>query len=288
MVASFHAQLYQYDHYDDLYKDPAIFPSFTPELGEDMKREAEMFIDEVVFDGGGLRELLTSPFTYVNDQLAPIYGLSGTFGPDFERVELEPSERAGFLTRLGFLASNATPKEQNTIHRGVFVNLRVLCNTLPSPPDNVAGLPPSDSFPTNRERVESHTGLGTCGASCHQTLINPPGYALENYDAVGAFQTIEKGVPVNAQADYTLDGEPVSFNGAIELSQMLADSEQVHKCYAKHWLEYSYGRQVQKGDDLTVNELAAGSQSGSVRDLILALAQTTAFRTRAPLQEVSP
>ena len=77
----------------------------------------------------------------------------------------------------------------------------------------------------------------------------------------------------------------MSFDGAIEMSQMLADSEQVHRCYAKHWLEYSYGREVQSGDDLTVDALAKASHNGSVRDLILALTQTTAFRTRAPLKE---
>jgi hypothetical protein len=288
MVAAFHAQLYQYDHYEDLYKDPAYFPEFSAEIGDDLQTEAELFIEDVVYSGGGLRELLTAPFTYVNQELAPIYGVSGTFGPEFERVELDPAERAGFLTRVGFLASNATPREQNTIHRGVFINLRVLCNDVPSPPDNVPGLPPSDEYPTNRARVESHTGEGTCGATCHHTLINPPGYALEHYDAVGAFQQDEDGAPIDALADYTLDGVPVTFDGAVEMSQAIAESDQAHACYARYWLQYGYGREPQAGDALTVEELTQVSRAGSAKELILALTQTLAFRTRAVVKEAQP
>jgi len=288
MVAVFHEQLYQYDHYLDLYKDEIIFPDFVPEVGADMQQEAELFIEEVVFEGGGLREILTSPFTYVNDRLAALYGLTGSYGTEFVRAELDPAQRTGFLTRLGFLASNATPKEQNTIHRGVFVNLRVLCNDIPSPPDNVPGLPSSDAFATNRERVESHTGPGTCAESCHHTLINPPGYALEHYNAVGAYQETEKGNPVNAFTDYRLDGQAVSFDGAIEMSQLFAESDQVHRCYAKHWLEFAYGRVVQDADAATLDSLGQSSKAGSVKDLLLALTQTAAFRTRAPAKEVAP
>ena len=287
MVKNFHAQLYQFDHYHDLYKDPGFYPNFPATAGDDMRREAEMFIDDVVFSGGGLRELLTSTFTYVNADLAKLYGLEGNFGSEFVRVDLDPSERAGLLTRLGFLATNSTPREQNTIHRGVFVNLRVLCTDLPAPPNNVPGLPSADAFKTNRERVEAHTGEGTCAASCHQTLINPPGYALEHYDATGAFQSDEKGNPINASASYQLDGKVATFDGGIELSETLANSETVHKCYAKYMLQYGYGRDAQAGDKDNLKRLTTLSDTGSVRDLLLALTQTKAFRTRTA-KEATP
>jgi len=283
MVRSFHSQLYQFDHYYDLYKDPAIFPSFTPDVGADMEREAEMFVDDVVFSGGGLVELLTSRTTFVNAELAAIYGLEGDFPADeLVEVTLDASERAGLLTRLGFLAANATPKEQNTIHRGVFVNLRLMCNKLPAPPDNVPPLPPADQFDTNRERVEAHTGEGTCGAGCHATLINPPGYTLESYDAVGAFQTMEKGATIDTATTWGIDGEQVAVADAIELSEAIAGSDQAHLCYAMRLLEYSYGRQSQDGDEVTIDDLAAASKDGSIQALVLALTQTKAFRTRAP------
>jgi hypothetical protein len=281
MVATMHAQLFQYDHYDDLYKDPAYFPSFPVDVGDDLKREAELFIEDVMLSGGGLRELLTSPVTYVNADLAAVYGVQGSFTDEFVKVELDPAERAGFLTRIGFLASNATPREQNTIHRGVFINHRIMCTQLPDPPDNVEGLPPSDGYPTNRERVESHTGPGTCGESCHQVWINPPGYALEHYNAIGAYQDIENGETVDALSEWEIDGEAVAFDGAVELSQLMAESDAAHHCYAKHWLQYSYGRTPQEGDGETIQQLADASKAGSVKDLIVALSQTLAFRTRA-------
>lgn len=290
MIATMHAQLFQFDHYDDLYKDEAYFPSFPTDAGDALKQEAALFIEDVVLDGGGLYELLTSPVTYVNADLAAVYGLEGTFSDEFVRVELDPSKRAGILTRIGFLASNATPREQNTIHRGVFINHRIMCTELPDPPDNVEGLPPSDGFPTNRQRVESHTGPGTCGESCHQVWINPPGYALENYDAIGAYQELENGEPVDALAQWQIDGESVTFDGAVELSQLMAESTDANHCYAKHWLQYGYGRVPQDGDKPTIEQLTEASKTGSVKDLVLALTQTLAFRTRAPFvaEEAQP
>ncbi len=285
MVASFHHQLFEYDHYDDLNKDPTLFPTFTPALGADMKREAEMFVDDVVFaQNGGISELLTEPTTFVNDELAAIYGLEGKFTSDFVKVDLDPKERSGFLTRVGFLASNATKREQHSIHRGVFVNRRVICAKLPDPPNNVPPLPPAADYKTNRERVEKHTGLGTCGASCHGGLINPAGFAFEHYDAVGHYSDTENGLPVNSADTYSLDGKDVKYTDAVAFDKLLAESDQVHACYAKHWLEYAYGRTEQEADSAAIADLAKESRKGA-RALILALTQTQAFRIRAPHQE---
>lgn len=282
MVASFHHQLFQYDHYDDLNKDPTLFPNFTPALGADMKREAEMFVDDVVFtQSGGISELLTEPTTFVNDELAAIYGLQGNFGSDFVKVDLDPKTRSGILTRVGFLASNATKREQHSIHRGVFVNRRVICAKLPDPPNNVPPLPPATDYKTNRERVEKHTGAGTCGASCHGGLINPAGFAFEHYDAIGQYRDEEDGVPVDSADHYNLDGKDVSYEDAVTFDKLLADSDQVHACYAKHWLQYAYGRSEQGADSATLAELTKESRKGA-RALILALTQTQAFRTRTP------
>jgi hypothetical protein len=285
MVASFHHQLFEYDHYDDLNKDPTLFPNFTPALGADMKREAEMFVDDVVFaQNGGISELLTEPTTFVNDELAAIYGLEGKFTSDFVKVDLDPKQRSGILTRIGFLASNATKREQHSIHRGVFVNRRIICAKLPDPPNNVPPLPPAANYKTNRERVEKHTGLGTCGASCHGGLINPAGFAFEHYDAIGHYGDTENGVPVNSADTYSLDGKDVKYTDAMAFDELLAESDQVHACYAKHWLQYAYGRSEQEADSAAIADLARESRKGA-RALILALTQTSAFRIRAPHQE---
>jgi hypothetical protein len=285
MVASFHHQLFQYDHYDDLTKDPTLFPDFTPALGADMKREAEMFIEDVVFaQQGGIKEILTEPTTYVNSGLAAIYGLKGNFGSDFVKVSLDPKTRSGILTRIGFLASNATSHEQHSIHRGVFINRRVICAKLPDPPNNVPPLPPAAAYKTNRERVEKHTGKGTCGATCHGTLINPAGFAFEHYGAIGQYEDTENGNPVNSADTYNLDGKDVSYQDAVEFDDLIAESDQVHACYAKHWLQYAYGRADQAADGVAIADLAKESRKGA-RSLILALTQTQAFRSRIPHPE---
>ncbi len=285
MVASFHHQLFQYDHYDDLNKDPTLFPDFTPALGADMKQEAGMFIEEMVFaKNGGIKEILTEPTTFVNSELAAIYGLKGSFGSDFVKVSLDPKTRSGILTRIGFLASNATSHEQHSIHRGVFINRRVICAKLPDPPNNVPPLPAAAAFKTNRERVEKHTGEGTCGAACHATMINPAGFAFEHYGALGHYEDTENGNPINSADTYKLDGKDVSYNDAVELDKLLGESDQVHACYAKHWLEYAYGRGDQPADDVALADLAKESRKGA-RALILALTRTQAFRTRIPHPE---
>lgn len=285
MVAWFHKQLYQYDLFDDLNKDPTKFPEFDPSLGADMKKEAELFIDDVVFEQkGGLKEILTEPRSFVNDRLAAIYGLQGSFTSEFVAVDLDPKERSGFLTRVGFLASNATKLEQHTIKRGVFINRRVLCAKLPDPPNNVPPLPAAKPSQTNRERVDGHTGKGTCGASCHGTLINPAGYAFEHYDAIGRYQTTEKGNPIDASATYPLESGDITYQDAIELDALMADSDQAHECYARSWLEYGYGRSHEKGDEAMIKELGKASRKGTLA-LVLALTQTDAFRTRIPHEE---
>lgn len=285
MVASFHQQLFQYDHYDDLNKDGDLFPNFDPALGADMKREAQLFIEEVVFNqDGGIREILTEPTTFVNAELAPIYGLQGTFTSDFVKVDLDPAQRSGFLTRIGFLASNATKREQHSIHRGVFINRRILCAPLPNPPNNVPPLPAISGTQTNRERVEAHTGKGTCGETCHARLINPAGFAFEHYDAIGQYRAEEGGHAINSADTYPLDGKPVSYADAISFNDQIAESDMTHSCYAQHWIEYAFGRSMQDADKPLLPDLAAQSRKGA-KALILALTQTKAFRTRTLVKE---
>ncbi|KYF53767.1 hypothetical protein BE08_03550 [Sorangium cellulosum] len=285
VVGAFHRQLYDVDLYHDLNKDGALFPEFVPEMGEAMQREAELFVDHVVFDKeGGLTDLLTSRTAFVNGHLAAVYGVEGELGDGFEQVELDAAERAGLLTRLGFLAANATARQPDSIHRGVFVNLRILCVALPSPPDNATGLPPGE-LATNRERVEAHTGKGTCGEACHGGLINPAGFAFEHYDAIGKHRTTDNGVPVNAADVYWLGGQPRAYADAVEFSRLLAESSEAHACYAKHWVEFAHGRDARSKDDAFVKELGEASRGGaSTKELILRIVSSTPFLARVPAE----
>ncbi|HTJ80231.1 MAG TPA: DUF1592 domain-containing protein, partial [Polyangiaceae bacterium] len=209
-LVSFHHQLYQADQYPQMTaKDATLFPDFDPAVAADMQTELDMFVKHVVVDQhGGLKELLTSTTTFVNLRLAQIYGLdtTGRTVDKFEQVELDPSQRSGLLTRAGFLAWKGRSTQPDTILRGVFINRLVLCQKLGDPPPEAAGAMLGDQ-PTDRERVETLTGKGTCGETCHGTYINPAGYALENFDAIGGYRTKDNGVSIDASATFPFDGK---------------------------------------------------------------------------------
>jgi len=284
MVASFHHQLLAVDHYSDVYKDPVKFPGFDPALNAMMATETMMFIEEVVFkQDGDLATLLTAPFTFVNAALAPLYGVEGEFGPDFVKVELDPAQRAGILTQIGFLASNAGGFENDPIHRGVFMNLKLLCTGLPPPPNVVPPLPAPVPGESLRERITRHTGKGTCGEGCHGYLINPLGFAFEHYDPLGRWQTMDAGKPVDAADEFVFGGVAQAYDGAVELAQLMADSDEAHRCYVGHLLEYGYARGPQVADNKLIRRIADGSRDGtiSIKQIILELTQSDAFLYRA-------
>jgi hypothetical protein len=287
MVRDFHAQLLDFDHYHDLFKDPGFYPLFDAEImGPAMQRETELFVEAVVFeDQGGLAQLLTAPFSFVNQDTAYVYGLGDGFGPEFERVDLDPTQRSGILTQMGFLAANAYAVDPDSIHRGVSVVRNLLCAPLPPPPDNVPPLPPTMGN-TNRERVEAHTGDGTCGEGCHSTIINPVGFAFEHYDAIGQWRELDNGFAIDASGSFPFDGELRSYADAVEFGQVAASARSVHACYVGHLLEYAYAREAAATEQAIVDDLAVRSQGGSlsIAALLLELTQTQSFMTRQPLE----
>jgi hypothetical protein len=247
-----------------------------------MLTESSMFLGNEVFSGGGIRELMTSNQAFVNAELAALYGIEGDFGEDFVEVELDPAERSGMLTRLGFLTRNATLTESDAIHRGVFVNLNLICRPLSAVPDlpDVLDLVGD----TNREQINSLTGPGTCGEGCHATLINPIGFSLENYDALGQYRSEQGGKPVDAADVYVFeDGREIAFDNALDLSEQLADSPEVHACYIQQLLEYLLGRDLEEADMALVVAYAEESvnEGLSIREIILRVVESRSFRYRA-------
>jgi hypothetical protein len=280
--AHFHEQMFALAEYEDLDKNPDAFPEWRRELGSMMRREVELFFESVVFDGDGtIGDLLTSTRAFVNDELADIYGVEGDFGDEFVEVELDPATRAGFLTRLGFLTRNATLTEPDPIHRGVFVNLEILCRPLsavPNLPDNLMFV-----GNTNRERIESVTGPGTCAEACHGGIINPIGFSLEHYDAIGRYRAEDNGYPVDASSTYKFpDGRSLTFENAIELSQLLAGEPDPHACYVGQLLEYMYGSEVDETRFKLVSDMTDLSlaQNASIRELVASIVTSDSFRFR--------
>ncbi|MGZ5968297.1 MAG: DUF1592 domain-containing protein, partial [Polyangiales bacterium] len=212
MIADFHARLLQFDHFEGRTKSTDVFPEWSPALAPMMRTEAEMFVREVtVKQNKGIAELLTANYTFVNDKLAPLYGLTGSFDANFQKVSLDAKTRAGFLTQIGFLSANASSRDSDPIHRGVFVNLRIICADLPPPPMNIPPLPADDTgTKTMRERIEEHTKVEPCH-SCHGVMINPIGFAYEGFDALGKARTTDHGKPVNSADSYNFEDGVQSY-----------------------------------------------------------------------------
>lgn len=284
MVERFHAQLMNWDLYRGLSKDADEFPLYYPDAGDDMVEEARAFVESVVLEeDGNLAELLTAPYTFVNDRLADIYGLDGSFDGSFSRADfdaVDQPERGGLLTQLGFLASHGGLT--GSVHRGVFINHRVLCSDLPSPPEALPPIPADEGMTlTSRQRIEMHTGPGTCGATCHGTYINPIGFAFESFDGLGQYRVEENGLPIDASASFEFADGVADFDGAAELNDAMSSRIEVHDCYAKHWLEYALGRDTAGSDLDLIQALGDASLDGvPVRALILELVKGEAFRSR--------
>jgi hypothetical protein len=287
----FFDQLYEAEQYDNLSKAPTKYPDWDPSLGAQMRMELSKFVSHIVFEeNGGAREVLTSTTTFVTPELAAIYGIPesemGTPDADgFSEVKLDPAERAGLLTRLGFLAWKGTETQPDTILRGVFMTRKIICQHLGDPPDEASGAMLGDET-TNREKVDALTGQGTCGASCHGTYINPAGFALEHYGAIGEWRAQDNGENIDSSATFPFEDGDKSYADAVEWSQVLADSPQVHRCYSGFWVEYLMGRSKDdKRDEVLVEKLAEVSKDGSTLDVVRTLLVSDAIRFRLAAQE---
>ena len=287
-IKTFHEQLLKVSSFGSVLKDPGRFPTFTPALAPVLQNEARMFLEQLlVKQGAPIAEVLTAPFTFVNDQTAAFYGLTPKYGNTMTRVDLNAAQRAGILTQIGFLSYNGGLTQSDPIHRGVSVNFNLLCNEVKPPPDMVPALPPEMTGQSNRDRIHEHTK--TCGAGCHTGIINPVGFAFEHYNAIGAWRDTDNAVPVDAKATFTLDGQTVSYDGAVELAKLIAQSRQFYDCYAKNWLEYALGRAPAAVEAASIDRIATTSKAGTpARDLLVNVTGLLPFRARSATEEGQP
>jgi len=274
--------------WDNSNHDPALFPAFKKELVPVIQQETEKFFDYITFaKNGSFTDFLLSPVAFVNSATASLYGLdSSKFGADLVQVELDPAQRPGFLTRAGFLNAYSSYNRTSPILRGAFITKQVLAVPIGSPPPGAetTPLPTTADLDTNRKQVDQQTSAGAC-ATCHHNFINPPGFAMEAFDAAGAWQTKEKstGAAIDTSVDAMIDNATVHINGPAELMAAIAASPGAQHSYAEKWVSYAYERASNPTDACTVNQLAAKlTKNGyTVLSLIADLTQTQSFRFRA-------
>ncbi len=281
-AGNFHVEWLDYDRIASVGKDAALFPEWSPALGQLMREETSAFVEHVVFDDeGDLASLLTAPYSYMNQELASFYGVSGPQGDAFEKVDLDPAQRAGVLTTGTLLTINAHSNQTSPVHRGKMIRELFLCDTMPPPPPGVViKVPEPDPGSTARERFAQHSSDPAC-SGCHR-LMDPIGFGFESYDAIARYRTTENGKTIDATGTLTesdIDGE---FDGAVDLAHQLAASGDVQSCYVKQWFRYAYGRGETDEDVCTMARLDAtfDESGGDIKELLVALTLTDAFLFR--------
>ncbi len=267
-LSFFHMKAFNAEKFTPGNKDKKLFPNWPGDLGDTFKKEAELFFREaVITKNGGLKEILTAPYAFVNDKTAALYGVQAPAGGGFTKVDLNPTQRAGLLTQVGFLASKAHENENDPIHRGTYMVGEIFCTTLAAPPVTGVVPPASDSLKTLRERVTALTTTeGSSCKSCHGPMINPAGFAFETFDATGAVRDMENGVKINAAAEYSFgsngDGK-ISYNGPIEFVNAIVTKVTPHLCYVTKAAEMLYGRRPGKAEKALLQSLAQKSLKGA-------------------------
>jgi hypothetical protein len=280
----------------EVQRDGNLFPGFDA-LKDRLVLQAERFAEHVVFDDpdGDLRALLTAPRALLTAELAPLYGVDAAaagLSPDdgdpatdeFKVVELDPAQRAGLFTHAAILGALAKPTAPAPVLRGKYLLERLACVSPPPPPPDIVMQPPDGALgDTTRERWAALTEAeGTTCAGCH-AIINSPGHAFGHYSAVGGWMADEGGFPIDAAASFVGLGFAGEFADAVEMLALLADEPSVRACVLGRWFRFAYGRAPTGDQDMcTVDELGQrfAASDGDLRDLLVGLTQTDAFRYR--------
>lgn len=267
------------DTLSDTPKDPVTYPMFNAALTAAMATEVQTLVTGIMTSTGRFADLMTGTNSYANQALATFYGIPGVTGTALKPVMLNPAQRAGILTSGAFLALSGDTAESNPPRRGKAIYTKFLCGVMPPPPNGVPKPADASTGGTMRQRMEVHD-LNPCAGSCHQ-IIEPLGFAFEEYGGIGEFRTIDNNAPVNSSGSIVLDGQTHPYNNAPELVKLMAASPTVQSCFATQWLRYAFGRPETPADQASLNAVATAlASTGDVRELIVALAKSRTFTYR--------
>ncbi len=267
---------------DAVTRDQTRFPEWTPELRDAMRTETRMFFDAVLHDNRPISDFINGKYTYLNGLLAGHYGIAGVDGPEFRRVELTNGERSGVFTQASVLTVTAYPTRTSVVLRGKYLLENVLNAPPPPPPPDVPTLNESavGVAQSLRTQMEQHRADPLC-ASCH-TKMDPLGFGLENYDAIGRWRTEDGKFPVDASGTFP-GGQ--SFVGAEGMKTLLLQSMPAFtQALATKMLTYALGRGVEPStyDRIVVRDLVRATAADGYRmqALIHAITESVPFQER--------
>jgi mono/diheme cytochrome c family protein len=262
LVTNFAYQWLNIEGLNDVDPDPAFFPSFDADLRSAYVREMELFVDSVLRSDRNVTDLLTSNYTFVNERLALHYGIPDIRGDQFRRVQLVDSKRWGLLGKGAFLMLTSYGNRTAPVLRGAYILERITSTPPKAPPPGVEALKDNQvgtKLLTVRERLEEHRVKPSCNA-CHG-VMDPLGFALENFDAVGAWREVDREANTKVDAGaVTADGRKLA--GPDDLRNMLASKpEQFVQAITEKLLIYALGRTVEFHDMPRVRAIVKEAKS---------------------------
>ncbi|HLK56299.1 MAG TPA: DUF1592 domain-containing protein [Chthonomonadaceae bacterium] len=280
LAENFGGQWLHFRALESVRPDRDRFPDFDDYLRMSMRQETEMFFDSVVRDDRSILDLLLGKYTFLNERLASFYGIPGVVGPEFRRVDLTGTARGGVLTQASVLTVTSYPNRTSPVLRGKWILENILNAPPPSPPPGVPNLDVSavGSATSLRQQLEQHRKNPTC-AACHARM-DPLGFGLENFDAIGAWRTNDGKIAIDASGSLP-DGR--SFQGPDGLKAILkADRDAFAQCLTEKLLTYALGRGLERYDRATVKEITQRTATKDYRfsNLVLEIVTSRPFQMR--------
>jgi mono/diheme cytochrome c family protein len=278
LVDSFAYQWLQLGKLKSVVPDADAYPEFDENLREAMRQETEEFVDDQIRQNRSVFELLTANYSFLNERLARHYGIPNVYGDHFRKVTLPDDRRGGLLGQASVLTVTSYPNRTSVVLRGKWLLATLLGAPPPPPPADVPSLKEAgqDGQPRSlRNRMEQHRKDPVC-AGCHRRM-DPLGFSLENFDALGKWRTVADGEPVDASAALP-DG--TQFNGIAGLRGLIVShKEDFVRTISEKMLAYALGRGIESSDLPAVRQIARSAGAGDYRwtSLILAVAKSAPF-----------
>ena len=282
LVDNFAGQWLSLRSVEGIAPDPNLFPDFDENLREALRQETERFVESHLREDRSVVDLLRADHSFLNERLARHYGIPGVTGSHYRRVKLPDGPRGGLLGHGSILAATSYGNRTSPVLRAKWLLENILGTPPAPPPPDIPPLPARGEAGeprTVRERLARHRRNAAC-AVCHAPM-DPLGFALENFDAVGAWRTRDAGLPVDASA--VLADGTTSFDGPAGLRRVLLDrSEQFVETVAEKLLTYALGRGIEHYDRPVVRAIAGAAAEDDYRwsSLILGIVESTPFRMR--------
>jgi Protein of unknown function (DUF1592)/Protein of unknown function (DUF1588)/Protein of unknown function (DUF1587)/Protein of unknown function (DUF1585)/Protein of unknown function (DUF1595) len=280
LVANFAGQWLHLRNVETVQPDPVIFP-FDEQLRAAFLEETRLLFTSLVREDRSVLDLLRADYTYLNQRLAEHYGVANIYGSQFRRVSVTDPNRRGLLGHGSILTLTSYPNRTSIVQRGKWILENLLATPPPPPPPDVPDLQPTRNGKalTMREQMETHRASPVC-SSCHSRM-DPIGFALENYDGVGKWRTIDAGVPIDSHGTLP-DG--TEFHGAAGLTELLLTryKDDFVRAATEKLLTYALGRGVEHFDAPTVRAIAREAAKTDYRfsTLILAVTRSRPFQMR--------